>query len=192
MNRFASSAVIGVVSVLSAVVGVGAEEAAQSAEAQMPPMSPPQELAKLNTLVGTWDVAGKYKMDPNDTSATEYTAVATYEWKAGGGVMTSEYSQPFMGSEMKGLSLMGYDSELKKWYTSWVDNMSGRLSIYYGEETGDTLMFQGNELWQGMKFQSRVKIYDRTENSYNWLMENSYDGGQTWSFSMDAVYTKRK
>jgi hypothetical protein len=179
---------------LVACAGVMAEDAAGGGETQAPPMGPPEEIKQFDVMVGVWDAVGHYKWDPSDTVWTPFRGVARYDWVAGGAALYSGYRQNTMGMEMHGVSLMGYDRELKKYYTTWLDNLSGRVSIYYGDFDGETMIYTGDEIWNGMKYLSRIKIYSPPDmiDRFEWEMLSSFDGGQTWVSTMTATYTKRK
>ncbi len=179
---------------LCAAVAIAEDPAAP---AGMPEMGPPKEMQQLATLVGTWDVASKFNMsqDPAVPQWMESKAVATYSYSADGAVMLCDYSGDPMMTGMppfKGLMLQAWDRELKQWQATWVDNMSGRISIYTGTDDGKQLVMVGEDRMMGMVFLSRMTVFNRTDTSYEWKMEASMDGGKTWIDSGVAKYTKRK
>ena len=165
--------------------------------AGMPEMGPPAEMKQLATLEGTWDVASKFNMsqDPAVPQWMESKAVATYSYACDGAAMLCNYSGDPMMAGMpgfKGFMVQAWDRELKQWQATWVDNMSGRISIYTGTDDGKQLVMTGEDRMMGMVFLSRMTVSNRTDTSYDWKMEASMDGGKTWMESGQSKYTKRK
>ena len=96
-----------------------------------------------------------------------------------------------MGMEMKGLSLITYDRETKKWQTIWTDNIAARISYYEGEFKEGKLVFSGQDLVQGETMYSRFTYQDITDTTHKFIMENSPDN-QTWYVSMQGTYAKQQ
>jgi len=171
-------------------VPVLAQETADSAAPQMPPMGPPPELQQLAKMVGTWDYAGEARMTP-DAPWMPHTAAAVNAFVCGGAAYQSDFIGPIMGMEMKGLGLTTFDRESGKWQTIWTDNMAARISYYEGDFKDGKLVFSGQDKMQGQTIHTRVTYSDITDTTHKFLMENSMDG-QTWFESMRGTYTKKQ
>ncbi len=158
----------------------------------MPPMGPPAQMKQLDFLIGTWDVAMKMKMTPQDTGWMDSPGTATYEYILGGAVQQSKYSSTMMGMPFEGLMLEGYNTDLGKWQAVWTDNMGGRLSLYTGSRAGDSTVLMGSEVYMGQEMHTRIVTLNQTPTSFDWRMETSTDGGKTYALMATATYTKRK
>lgn len=156
---------------------------------QAPTFGPPPEMSQLAPFIGSWKYQGEMRMDPS-AAFTPNTATVVFSLVCGGAAMQSDFSGPMMGMEMKGLSLTGYDRELKKWQTVWTDNLDGRMSYYEGDFKDGKLVVSGKEVMQGMTMFSRSTYYDITDKSIKWTMESSTDG-KVWYVSMQGTYTKQ-
>lgn len=175
---------------ISALAVLADEPASESAEG-MPPMGPPQEIQDLAFLVGEWKITGQMRMDPSQENWSDFTATCTYNWIVEGGAIAFDYQSQMMGMPLVGHGLQAYNRETKKWQSVWVDNFG--CNLYYQEgnrnDKGD-LVFSGIGHWQGQEFHNRLIISNETETSFDWRMEDSYDGGQTYGTTMKATYTK--
>lgn len=159
---------------------------------EMPPMGPPEEIKAMAHMVGTWESAGKMRMDLTTEDWINYTGTTEYKWICDGAALMSTYKSQMMGMAYVGTSIETYDRETKMYQTTWIDNMSARQSTYLGKKSDGKVVFLGEDIMQGMTFKSRVTLSNMTDTSYNFLMEHSMDGGKTWAIGMDATYTKKK
>ncbi len=175
-----------------AVAGAAfADDAKSGAEHATPEPGPPKESAERDWMIGTWDVVMKNRMDPSTENWTESKGVAVYTKVAGGAAIKTDFTSTMMEMPFEGLSLTCYDRELRQWQTTWVDNMSGRISLYTGKCDKSGSVFQGEELWMGQKSLSRLSSVNKSATAFDWKMESSMDGGKTWAVMMTASYTKR-
>jgi len=157
--------------------------------AQAPVFGPPAEMSQVAKFIGTWKYHGEMRMDPT-AEWTMHDATAVFGLVCGGAVLQEDYSGPMMGMEMKGLCLIGYDRETKKWQAVWTDNFGARLSIYEGDFADGKLVTSGKDLMQGATMFTRTTFFEITDKSMKWTMENSMDG-QNWFISMQGTYTKQ-
>jgi len=181
--------------VLSALLLIGAavvagDSAEKEMSGEMPPMGPPPEMKELATMVGTWDVKGRMRMDPNaDWMDDEGVSISRYV--CGGAALLMEYSGPMMGMTYEGIGLMTYDRENSEWQTTWTDNMEARTVLYTGQKKDGKTVLVGEGKFNGATYLARTTTYEVTEQNYKWQMENSMDGGESWYTSMEATYTRR-
>lgn len=169
-----------------------------AAPAGMPEMGAPAEMKKLATLEGTWDVASKFNMSMDASAGPQWVeskAVATYSYTCDGAAMICNYAGDAMMPGMppfKGFMTQAWDRELKQWQATWIDNMSGRITIYTGTDDGTQMVMTGEDRMMGQAYLSRMTVSNRTPTSYDWKMEASMDNGKTWMEAGTAKYTKRK
>lgn len=173
---------------LSAVALV-AVTALGMAQEGMPEMGAPDEMKMLAKMDGKWDVAMKYRMAP-DQDWTESQATAELSTKLDGCTQLMTYKGEMMGMPMHGMGMTSYDRYNKEWQSTWVDNMTGRISYYTGPMKDGKMVQEGMEAGPGgMKVHVRMTTYDMTDDSYKWMMEQSMDG-ETYFTALEAVYTR--
>ena len=108
-----------------------------------------------------------------------------------GAAQQMDWQGEMMGQKFNGLGLITYDRETKMWKNSWVDNMSGRMTLNEGEMADGKLVFAGTDIMQGMKIHVRQTTYNITDKGFEWKYEMSMDGGETYMTGMTANYKKR-
>ncbi len=177
----------------AAVTPAVAQDDSATAGMEMPPMGPPDELAECGWMVGTWTGNSQMRMGP-DEEWMESPSTITYSTMLDGGAIWMEYeSPPMMGMPMpfKGVGIQTYDRMANEWQMTWTDNMSCRTSIYTGTSSENETVMEGKELYQGMEVLTKITTYNESPESFDWKMENSYDGGETWFVSGKAHYEKK-
>jgi hypothetical protein len=151
----------------------------------------PPEMEQMAFMEGVWDVHMKYRMGP-DAPWTEQTAVNTNTMILDGCVIKADFEGEMMDMAFRGISLISYNRIRGTWQTMWTDNMGMGMSMYDGGFEGDKIVFTGEDVMPGgVKALTRITSYNITDTSYDWLMEMSTDGGESWVESMQATYTKR-
>jgi hypothetical protein len=164
----------------------------QQGEMQDMEVGAPEQMEDLAYLVGTWDVHMSWQ-DMEDTSKWEPSdAVCTYNYILDGCAIESDFTSDMMGKPFSGYMLLSYDRYNEQWQSLWIDTMGGKMSFYTGNMIDGKMVLTGEETWQGQKYLSRTVIYNETPTSFDWTMDNSYDGGETWQTVGKATYTKRE
>jgi hypothetical protein len=182
---------------LAALIAAGAtaDDATQTDTVdrqQTPPMGPPPEMKEISWLVGDWNVTMKSGMDPDTTTWTESQGTCTYKYVLGGAAMQFEYKGEAMGMPFEGMAVQCFDRETGMWQMSWTDNMSGRLSLYTGKRADHATVVIGEDIYNGQTYITRITSYNETSDAFDWKMEYSTDGGQTFLPSARAKYTRTK
>jgi len=155
-------------------------------------MGAPAQVKQVAFMIGIWDVSMQYRMSP-EAPWTEADAVNTNNMILDGCVLESVLEGDMDGMPMKGIGMTTYSRGLGKWQTMWTDNMGMGISLYTGGFADGKMVFAGQDMMPGgVKMLSRVTSYNITDTTYDWMMENSMDDGQTWYTSMKATYTKRQ
>jgi hypothetical protein len=158
----------------------------------MPPMGPPDEMKMCAGMAGVWDGVLKFQMAPTDTTWMESPTVVTLAYILGGAAMEMKYEGTMMGMPFHGYGIEAYDRESKQWQMTWIDNMAARISFYNGVRTKDGSVYSGQEKMMGQEYIGRITVSNATATSFDWMGENSMDGGKTWWVWGTAKYTKRK
>lgn len=110
-------------------------------EAQAPQQPTPNPvLRRLNRLVGTWNLRGR----DFDTSG-EITGQVTFEWLAGGFFLIQHFYINYIGQEIKGIEVIGYDPANDTFPSHIFDNSGNHLQYTY--EVSDATI----TIWAGPK-----------------------------------------
>ncbi len=155
-------------------------------------MGAPEQMEELAFLEGEWDVDMQWRDMENPEKWNQTENWATYNYILEGSAMESHFKGEMSGMPFEGYMLMSYDRHTNQWQNMWIDSMGGKMSFYTGNEKDGKMILTGEETWGNQTFQSRTVISNQTENRFEWSMDHSYDGGETWQTVGKAVYTKRE
>jgi hypothetical protein len=173
--------------VLMAAMAIAQDEP----EGEMPPMGPPEQMKEIAFLDGAWDVEMEWVDEKDPTKWIKETAVCTYSDILGGCAKQMSFVGDMMGMPFQGLMIQSYDREKGEWQSAWIDNFEAKVTLFTGQREGDKITLSGESIWKGQKYLSRMSSFNHTEESFDWTMESSFDGGKTWILSGKAKYTKQ-
>ena len=177
---------------MSAGVALGVLALAAGAAAQeMPPMGPPAEMEQVAFMVGTWKAgAFQSRMGPEDEFQAS-AATTTVEPILGGSAHRAHFESSLMGMDFAGQGTLTFNRETKRWQNSWVDNMGAYQSFMEGTFDGETLVLEGEDYYQGQSFKMRDTTRKLDDDTLEWTMEMSGDGGATWFTGLKATYQRQ-
>ena len=158
--------------------------------AQEMPSGPPEEMKKLASLEGEWDVVMEFNEGDTVETWVKSEGSCRYSYILGGAAMQMEFTSEYMQMPFHGLGVECFDRETGQWQMTWLDNMGARFTLYNGVHSDDRSVFTAEDIWQGQKYLSRISTIKESDTSFRWSMEMSMDGGKTWTESGKAVYTK--
>jgi hypothetical protein len=160
---------------------------AVAASAQMEMPKPGPELQKLSYFVGTWTFEGDMKPGPMGPGG-KFTGTSHYEWMDGKFFVSGH-------SDMKGamgngtsLSVMGYDTNQKK-YTYHEFNSMGEAESATGTMEGDTWSWSDENKMNGQTMWGHYIMKILSPTSYSVKYEISQDG-KTFATVMEGKGTK--
>ncbi|HEV8129804.1 MAG TPA: DUF1579 family protein [Acidobacteriota bacterium] len=174
--------IVGVVVLLFFAVAIGlAQEAGKAPK-------PGPEHKKLGYFIGKWSGEGDMKQSPFGPGG-KFTGTETCEWFSGGFfvVCRSEGKGP-MG-EMKGLGILGYNPEEKKYTYHGIESTMPAAESSTGTVQGKTWNWTGESKMNGKVTKGRYIMKEISPNSYTFKYEISTDGG-TWTTVMEGKDTK--
>ena len=117
-------------------------------EATAPPpeatarMAPGPMHAKLEPLVGSWHMNGKWRMSP-DAPWQDFEASIEREWILDGRFVQETLTSEFMGQPYEGLGLLGHDNTREEFTMVWVDNLSTGTATSTGSLDGSVMTLTG-------------------------------------------------
>lgn len=183
----------GLLLLLVATVSIPAVQAQDTTgQEQVPPMGPPPQMKKLASLEGVWNVSMQWRSDAESDIWEQGTATAIYRFVAGGAALQMDYESQWMNMPYSGTMLQCFDRETNMWQSVWTDNVGARISLYTGEDAEDRIVVSGEDKYAGKTMWSRVITENFTDTSFDWIMQQSYDGGQTYHTLASARYSKRQ
>jgi len=118
---------------------------------------------KLEPMIGEWTYKASFIMAP-DQPAMEMNGAATRKWIMDGRFMQDDSTG--VGIPFKGLGINGYDNQLKKYVSAWVDSMTTSIGYSIGEvdAAGKTFTYHREEYspiyGQRVKARDVIKIMD--------------------------------
>lgn len=92
---------------------------------------PGEQHAHFAAAVGEYDIATKWRMDPN-SDWEEAPASSKVSTTLGGRYMVEKFKGDFGGMPFEGLLFLGYDNTKQEYVAVWMDSMSTRPMISYG------------------------------------------------------------
>ncbi|MGW1766783.1 hypothetical protein ACWCQL_22270 [Streptomyces sp. NPDC002073] len=157
------------------------------------PAATPAPGRDFDFLVGTWEVANRWRTDFLDGSSDweEFPAVSRVSGHFGGAASFDEIEFPTKG--FAGLTLGLYDPATGDWSLHWASRRTGTLfppvvgrfedgrGVFYGEDTHDGLPVRVRFVW------SRI-----TATSALWEQAFSVDGGTTWLTNWTMALTRTR
>lgn len=158
------------------------------AVAESPRPTPPPEMRILAGQDGTWDVAFQV-LDAKQRWQTS-KCTAKIRMVLDGQGQTTDFEGTVNGAKYQGTGLTCYDQETQLWQSTWADNQGGRITLYQGTWTRNTLVLQGVDRAEGEKILSRITLSQVGPSHFDWLMEVSVDG-RTFTPAARASYDKR-
>lgn len=150
---------------------------------------PTPEHAKLHGLAGTW--FGEEKLSPSPWGpGGSAMGRAIYRVDVDGFFLIQDYIEEKDGRVVyRGHGVFGWDDARKKYIWFWVDSMGWiPAAPSLGSWDGDTLVFEHEP--RGAE-RGRYTYRFTSEDSYDFTIENSQDGGQTWRTFMEGTYQRQ-
>jgi len=91
----------------------------------------------------------------------------------------------------RGTSLRGFLPREGHWSIKWIMVGEPGMTDIRANWTGEELVMEG-EGYDGMgEFLERARYFDISEDSYEFVLSRSYDGGETWIEDMNLIHATR-
>jgi hypothetical protein len=163
-------------------------------EAMMKAGQPGDAHKKLDAIVGTWDTKITLWMVPGADPMSS-SGVSEARWVLGGRYLQQEFKGDFEGMPFEGMGYTGYDNVRKRYWGSWIDNMSTAMMTSTGSiaEDGKSWSFSGTmpDPMSGADTPVDEKITIVTEDHHTMEMWTPGPDGKKFK-SMEIVYTRKK
>ncbi|MFI1091431.1 hypothetical protein [Streptomyces sp. NPDC020917] len=142
-------------------------------------------------LVGTWDVANRWRTDFLDETSDweEFPGSSRCSGHFGGAANFDEIEFPTKG--FSGLTLRLYDPERKEWSLYWASKRTGTLfPPVTGRFTDGRGVFHGDDTHGGKPIRARFVWSGVTATTARWEQAFSQDGGTTWVTNWIMEFTR--
>jgi len=164
---------------------------AATLSAQAPPAAPKPgpELKRLDAFVGKWNAEGQAQASPYGP-AGKLTSVDTFEWMPGGFFMIHRWDVRQGGVEIKGMEVLGYDSQSKV-YTSRIFDNLGSSGSWKATVQGNAWTWTGDTEVGGKPLKERCTNILVSPDAWTSKCEYSSDGAK-WLPNFDMKGTRAK
>lgn len=158
---------------------------------EMPPMGRPAEMDQIAHMIGDWTVAMEMRMGP-EAPFTSVTGTASVAAVLDGCVQRMDFHAEVMGMPMHGIDHTTYNRNTERFESVWVDNMGANFTMMHGGMTDGKFVLEGENKMMGQDVVMRSTSQLRSKDELFWTMDESYDGGKTWTTTMKMTYTRKK
>jgi hypothetical protein len=149
---------------------------------------PTDEHRRLHVLAGDW--VGEEKLSPSPWGPGG-SAIGRSKIRIDleGFFVVQDYVEEKDGQTVfRGHGVFGYDAQAKEYCWFWVDSMGFvPAAPSRGRWEGDTLTFRSVSP-QG---EGRYTYRFPSDRRYSFRLENSFDGGKTFTLMMEGIYDKQ-
>lgn len=147
----------------------------------------------MSGMVGTWDTTMKSYMNPGEP--TEQKGSSTFESAMDGRYIVEKAEGNFMGMPFHGMGVYGYDNGMKKYVSSWVDNMGTGIMTGAGssDDGGKTInwMNSGFDPMSGKEQNYRSVMHMMSADQYHFEMYGPGPDGKEMKM-MEITYDRKK
>lgn len=150
---------------------------------------PGPELKRLAVFVGKWNFEGQAQASPYGP-AGKLTAVDRYEWMPGGFFMTHHWDARQGGVEIKGMEVIGYDSDTKGYTSRFFDNF-GNSGSFKASFQNNTWTWTGDSEVAGKALKERCTVRVASPTVLTAKCEYSTDGAK-WLTNFESKGSRAK
>lgn len=94
--------------------------------------TPGTEHAKLEPLVGEWNIVSKWWTEPGKDPLVD-KGTATHQWINGKRFVKEDYNGKWFGKPYHGMGLLGYDNAKGSYVSTWIDNANTGIMTGEGD-----------------------------------------------------------
>lgn len=173
------------------------QPSSQAAPQAVPPAAPAPcaapEMRQFDFWVGEWEIVGRLRTDKEkDTWTPEEKGTDSVRVVLDGCALLQEWRGIVGGQTVHGLSLTSYSPQTGEWQQAWSDNTAPMLYQFTGRMEGDRMVLTRKvDMGGGKTVLKRQVFYNIQRENFDWVYEESEDGGKTWHPSWKIRY-KRK
>jgi tetratricopeptide (TPR) repeat protein len=157
------------------------KEIRATAERNAHPCAASAESAQFDFWVGDWDVTvGGVRAGQSHVEKILNGCIVFENWTGASGYV--------------GKSFNLYDAQKKRWQQTWVDGVGG-ITEYFGEWKDGALRFQAKGTipsGQTTPVDQTMDFYKLDDGRVRQFIQQTPDGGKTWSVVFDGIYARKR
>ena len=162
-------------------------------EAWMKAMTPGDAHKALQPMIGTFNVTVSSWMAPGAPPQVT-SGTSENKWVLGNRYIEQRFNGTYAGQPFSGIGYVGYDNVSKKYWSTWIDNMSTGVMTSTGTGSdGKSFSFVGsaNDPMSGkaMSFDEKMTFVDNDHQV--WEMWGPGPDGKNFKM-MEIAYTRKK
>lgn len=154
----------------------------------------PEESSQFDFLLGEWETVAR-RFRPDGGRIGEYTGSWTAKRLNGGRIMFDDYRATMPnGPEFAYMAtLRTYSPRTKHWeMTFLIAHQPQLVTKFRGQRKDGEMQLTGEGVTlDGQPVLARVRFFDITPESFEWMNESSLDGGKTW-WCDNTISARRK
>ena len=155
--------------------------------------SPGPHHEQFKKMEGEWNKTVKWTMDPSQPAQeTHSTAVVTLLMD--GRYMQEQSTGEMMGRPFTGMGITGYDNIIKKYVSTWIDNMGTGIMMSEGvpDASGNVVNWTGQSSDPMTGKVSKYRIVSRMidDNKHTWTMYMKGPDGKEFQ-TMEITYERK-
>ncbi|MGZ3579469.1 MAG: DUF1579 domain-containing protein [Syntrophales bacterium] len=147
----------------------------------------------LSSMAGSWIAKVKSWTEPNKPPM-EWTGVVERKMLLDGRYLQEEFTGEMIGGTFNGIGVTGYDNNIKKYVSTWMDSMSTGILFFDGNASADgktiTQRSPYNDPVKGpSEWRSVIRIVN--DNTMVFEMYSTVKGGKEEKM-MEITYTRKQ
>lgn len=150
------------------------------------------EHKSLEQFAGEWTCKMAFWMDAN-SPPMEGEGESDNEMVLGGRVLMQEFEGTSPMGTMHGVGQTGYDNVTKRWWSTWMDDMSTGIMMMYGDpkDNGMTMSGECTDCTTGKPMKMRTTLTIQSPDQHTFAMYTTKAGEKEFK-SGEIVYTRKK
>lgn len=153
------------------------------------PKEPPPEMAKLDFLLGKWNVTEKHHPSPWMPQGGTANGQMIVVKRMQGSALVLSFAAASKLGKYYAHGILAYAPEASEYRMWWFESLSpGEVFTLQGTFEGKSLRLTGDVNWKGEHFRARVSFTPRADGSVGFLMEA--DEGRGWSPVVESSLSK--
>ncbi len=155
----------------------------------------PEALDRVTGFLGQWDVEVRRPV-PAGAEGEPVRAKGRAEitfMNRGHALMERFHTADFGGRSLSSMRFLGYNPGASRWWLGGANNRAESVWVADGAFNGPRLVLSDTRRLNGgvQRTEFRYTFEQPAENALKFALENSTDGGKTWTMVETRVYTRR-
>lgn len=140
------------------------------------PKGPPEQLQRLQLLVGSWS-AKTHTIESAMGPESNYAGKTTYKWQFAGMHLDGIHEYQVAGEPTFGRSTWSWDPDRQQYQIVWINRTSPVSFVYYGTFANDnTIVLFSTFIMQGKAITQKMTYLFSDSDNYTMKLENDMSG----------------